>query len=60
MIQISHIIRQMLEKGLKYIKDLKISIKEVSAILTQALTQTTQNLTEYQKIQLRFVIKLSI
>ena len=45
---------------MKYIIELKMSIKEVSAILTQALTQTTQNLTEYQKIQLRFVIKLSI
>ena len=54
MIQISHIIRQMLEKGLKYIKDLKISIKEVSAEIRQALTQTLIKLTEPNKIQLRF------
>lgn len=59
-IQFAHTIRQLLEKGMKYIIELKMSIKEVSAILTQALTQTTQNLTEYQKIQLRFVLKLSI
>ena len=59
-IHYAHTIRQLLEKGIKYIKELKMSIKEVSAILTQALTQTTQNLTEYQKIQLRFVLKLSI
>ena len=37
-----------------------MSIKEVSATLTQALTQTTANLTEYKKIQLRFVLKLSV
>ena len=50
----------LLEKGINYIIELKMSIKEVSAILIQALTQTIQNLTEYQKIQLRFVLKLSI
>ena len=37
-----------------------MSIKEVSAVLTLALTQTNANLTEYKKIQLRFVLKLSI
>lgn len=59
-IQFAHTIRQLLEKGINYIIELKMSIKEVSAIFTQALTQTIQNLTEYQKIQLRFVLKLSI
>lgn len=37
-----------------------MSIKEVSATITQALTQTISNLTEYKKIQLRFKLKLSI
>lgn len=59
-IQFAHTIRQLLEKGINYIIELKMSKKGVSAILTQALTQTIQNLTEYQKIQLRFVLKLSI
>lgn len=53
-IQFAHTIRQLLEKGLKYIKDLKISIKEVSAEIRQALTQTLIKLTELNKIQLRF------
>lgn len=59
-IQFAHTIRQLLEKGLSYIIDLKMSIKEVSAVLTQALTQTITNLTECNKIQLRFELKLSI
>lgn len=59
-IQFAHTIRQLLEKGIKYIVDLKMSIKEVSAALFLALTQTNANLTEYKKIQLRFVLKLSI
>ena len=53
-IQFAHTIRQLLEKGLKYIKDLKISIKEVSAEIREALTQTLIKLTELNKIQLRF------
>ena len=59
-VQFAHTIRQLLEKGIKYIVDLKMSIKEVSAVLTLALTQLTTNLTEYNKIQLRFELKLSI
>ena len=59
-IQFAHTIRQLLEKGIKYIVDLKMSIKEVSAALTLTLTQTTTNLTELTKIQLRFELKLSI
>lgn len=53
-IQFAHTIRQLLEKGLKYIKELKISIKEVSATITQALTQTIINLIGHKQIQLRF------
>ena len=53
-IQFAHTIRQLLEKGLKYIKELKISIKEVSAAITQTLTQTKLNLTALKKVQLRF------
>lgn len=59
-IQFAHTIRQLLEKGIKYIKELKISKKEVSALLIEALTQTKINPTENNKIQLRFVLKLSI
>lgn len=59
-IQFAHTIRQLLEKGMKYVIELKMSIKEVSATLTQALTQNTINLTEHKKIQLRFILKLSI
>ena len=59
-IQFAHTIRQLLENGLSYIIDLKMSIKEVSAVLTQACTQLTTNLTELNKIQLRFELKLSI
>ena len=53
-IQFAHTIRQLLEKGLKYIKELKISIKEVSAAITQTLTQTKLNLTALKNVQLRF------
>lgn len=59
-IQFAHTIRQLLEKGINYMIELKMSIKEVSANLTQALTQNITNLTEYKKIQLRFELKLSI
>lgn len=59
-IQFAHTIRQLLENGLNYIIDLKMSIKEVSAALTLALTQIITNLTELKKIQLRFELKLSI
>ena len=59
-IQFAHTIRQLLEKGMKYIKELKISIKEVSAEITHALTHIVTNLTHHTKIQLRFVLKLSI
>ena len=53
-IQFAHTIRQLLEKGLKYVKELKMSIKEVSATITQALTTTITNLIGHKQIQLRF------
>lgn len=53
-IQFAHTIRQLLEKGLKYISEIKMSIKEVSAAITQTLTNINTNLTEHRKIQLRF------
>ena len=53
-IQFAHTIRQLLEKGLKYVKELKMSIKEVSATITQALTTTITNPTGNKQIQLRF------
>lgn len=59
-IQFAHTIRQLLEKGIKYVKELKMSIKEVSAAITQTLTQTTVNLTQHNKMQLRFSLKLII
>ena len=53
-IQFAHTIRQLLEKGHKYVKELKMSIKEVSAAITQTLTQTIVNLNILKKVQLRF------
>lgn len=53
-IQFAHTIRQLLEKGLKYVKELKMSIKEVSVAITQTLTTTITNLTGHKQIQLRF------
>lgn len=53
-IQFAHTIRQLLEKGIKIILELKMSKKEVSAAITQTLTHTIINLTELKKIQLRF------
>ena len=53
-IQFAHTIRQLLEKGMKYIRELKMSIKEVSATIKEALTHTVINLAETSKIQLRF------
>lgn len=53
-IQFAHTIRQLLEKSLRYVKELKMSIKEVSAAITQTLTQTKTNLIGHKQIQLRF------
>lgn len=54
MIQIAHIIRQLLEKGLKGIKELKLKLKEISQQIKQQLISTNTNLTVHNKIQLRF------
>ena len=54
MIQIAHILRQMLEKGIKEVKELKLKLKEISQQLKQELISTIRNLTVHSKIQLRF------
>lgn len=54
MIQIAHIIRQLLEKGLKVIKELKIKLKEISQSITKALISNISNLKTHKKVQLRF------
>ena len=51
MIQIAHIIRQLLEKG---IKELKLKLKEISHQLKNQLISINSNLTVLKKIQLRF------
>ena len=54
MIQIAHIIRQLLENGIKEIKEMKLKLKEISQQIKQELISTIRNLTVYRKIQLRF------
>ena len=54
MIQIAHILRQLLENGVKEIKELKMKLKEISQILKNTLISTITNLTVHNKIQLRF------
>ena len=54
MIQIAHIIRQLLEKGVKEIKELKLKLKEISQKIKQQLISTISNLTVHKKVQLRF------
>ena len=54
MIQIAHILRQLLENGLSSIKELKIKLKEISHQLKKQLISTITNLTVHNKIQLRF------
>lgn len=53
-IQIAHILRQLLEKGIKEIKELALKLKEISQKLKQELISTINNLTVHNKIQLRF------
>lgn len=53
-IQIAHIIRQMLEKGSKEIKELKLKIKEISQMIKKALISTLENLEVHNRVQLRF------
>ena len=54
MIQIAHIIRQLVEKGIKEIKELKLKLKEISQNIKQQLISTITNLTVHKKVQLRF------
>ena len=54
MIQIAHIIRQLLEKGSKEIKEMELKINEISSKLKQTLISTITNLTVHRKVQLRF------
>ena len=54
MIQIAHIIRQLVEKGIKEIKELKLKLKEISQKIKQQLISTITNLTVHKKVQLRF------
>ena len=54
MIQIAHILRQLLENGLSSIKELKIKLKEISQQLKKQLISTIKNLTVHSTIQLRF------
>lgn len=54
MIQIAHILRQLLENGLSSIKELKLKLKEISQKIKEQLISTITNLTVHKKIQLRF------
>ena len=55
MIQIAHIIRQLLEKGIKSIKELKLKLKEISQNIKEKLISTKiSNLEVHKKAQLRF------
>ena len=54
MIQIAHIIRQLLENGIKEIKELKLKLKEISQVLKKQLISTITNLIVHKKVQLRF------
>ena len=53
-IQMGHILRQLLEKGTKVVRELKLKIKEISHELKKMLISQILNLTEINKIQLRF------
>ena len=54
MIQIAHILRQLLENGVKEIKELNLKLKKISQTLKNTLISTIANLTVHSKIQLRF------
>ena len=55
MIQIAHIIRQLLEKGIKEIKELKLKLKEISQILKKELISSKVFIkSNYKAMQLRF------
>jgi hypothetical protein len=55
MIQIAHIIRQLVEKGLKSIKEMNLKLKEISQNIKEKLISITIiNLEVHKKVQLRF------
>ena len=55
MIQIAHILRQLLEKGIKEIKQLNLKLKEISQTLKYTLiSEFIINLEVHRKVQLRF------
>lgn len=55
LIQITHIIRQLIEKGFKNIKELGLKIKEISQIIKQELISSKfYRKAQLEKIQLRF------
>ena len=55
LIQMTHIVRQLLEKGSKEIKELKLKIKEISLFIAKELISIKlQNIDISSKIQLRF------
>ena len=55
LIQMTHIVRQLLEKGSKEIKELKLKIKEISLFIAKELiSNIIQNIDIPNKIQLRF------
>lgn len=53
-IQIAHLIRQLLECGVKIVKELKLIKKEVTKTLKIGITSIIKTLTEAQGFQLRF------
>ena len=55
MIQIAHIIRQLLENGIKQIKEFGLKLKEISHHIQKELISTIiTNLPAHRKVQLRF------
>ena len=50
MIQIAHILRQLIEKGVTEIKELGLKIKEISLTLKKELISSITNLTVLRKI----------
>ena len=55
MIQIAHIIRQLVENGIKEIKELKFKLKEISLqIKKELISNIITNPMVPKKVQLRF------
>lgn len=54
-IQIADILRQLIEKGLKKVKEMNLKMKEINQNIKQKLISTKQsNLEVHRKVQLRF------